>query len=210
VLFHQKPDVTPGPVEVPETSDEFNEPTLGLQWEWNHNPVNDHWSLTERPGYLRLKALPAPDLLNARNTLTQMLADPAVTITTLLDTRSLTDHQKAGLCLFDNNPSWIGMTKLDGQCHLTFFADKTETIGPVLTQDTVQLQVRIAPDQTAAYAYSLDGASFTPLGAPAKIVFSWWKGARPGLFSYNTDSAATSPGTADFDWWHYQPASPAR
>lgn len=28
---------------------------LDLEWQWNHNPDNTAWSVTERPGYLRLK-----------------------------------------------------------------------------------------------------------------------------------------------------------
>jgi beta-xylosidase len=204
VMSHVKPDVGPGPIEAPQTSDEFTGPSLGLQWEWNHNPVDDHWSLTERPGFLRLKALPASDLLHARNTLTQMLADPVVDITTLLDTKGMTDHQRAGLCLFSKDPSWIGVEKLEGRRHLVFYADKTDTIGPELTQNTIQLRASIAADQTATYAYSLDGVTFIPLGTPAEIAFSWWKGARPGLFSFNTDPAASGFGVADFDWWHYQ------
>ncbi|PAF19238.1 glycoside hydrolase, partial [Shouchella clausii] len=38
-------------------SDEFHSDTgtVGLVWQWNHNPDNEHWSLTERPGYLRLR-----------------------------------------------------------------------------------------------------------------------------------------------------------
>ena len=48
------------PLAQPATSDEFSEPQLGLQWMWNHNPVDSGWSLRERPGHLRLRALPAP------------------------------------------------------------------------------------------------------------------------------------------------------
>ena len=40
-------------------SDEFNrkkgEPALPLVWQWNHNPDNNLWSVSERNGYLRLK-----------------------------------------------------------------------------------------------------------------------------------------------------------
>ena len=34
-------------------------------------PVDASWPLSERPGFLRLRSLPAPDLFGARNTLTQ-------------------------------------------------------------------------------------------------------------------------------------------
>ena len=47
----------PSPAESFISSDEFDaeENTLKLQWQWNHNPDNNLWTLTERPGYLRLK-----------------------------------------------------------------------------------------------------------------------------------------------------------
>ncbi len=60
VVTAKKPDVGGShPVAIPATSDEFNSPSLGLQWQWNHNPDNSHWSLTEHPGWLRLKSAPA-------------------------------------------------------------------------------------------------------------------------------------------------------
>ena len=36
-------------------ADDFSSSKLGLHWQWNHNPVDNAWSLTERPGFLRLK-----------------------------------------------------------------------------------------------------------------------------------------------------------
>ncbi len=204
-LSFQKPDVTSDAIQIPDATDEFTGPNLGLQWEWNHNPVDDHWSLNERPGFLRLKALPAPDLLRARNTLTQLLADPEMEATALLDTEEMTDHQSAGLCLLCSDPSWIGVVKQDGHRKITLLEKGQVVNGPDLTQDTVQLRVHVAPDQTASYSYSQDGINFTSLGVPTPIMFSWWKGARPGLFTFNTDSSAIAGGIADFDWFHYKP-----
>ena len=44
------------PVVTPQTDDEFDETSLPPQWEWNYQPRADKWSLTERPGWLRLHA----------------------------------------------------------------------------------------------------------------------------------------------------------
>jgi len=45
-------------------SDEFGgrpgDPALPLVWQWNHNPDDRFWSLTHRPGYLRLTTGLAP------------------------------------------------------------------------------------------------------------------------------------------------------
>ena len=43
----------PGIVDSDEFERTKDERALPLVWQWNHNPDNEHWSLTERPGYLR-------------------------------------------------------------------------------------------------------------------------------------------------------------
>ena len=78
-----------------------------------------------------------------------------------------------------------------------------------MPENTIQLRARVL-GEVANYSYSLDGGrSFQPLGQPVKLAFSWWKGARPALFAYNTNPAPASPvngvsGYVDFDWAHYQ------
>ena len=64
------------PMLSPATSDDFEMPTLGLQWQWNHNPDDTRWSLTERPGWLRLKPTVADSFWLAHNTLTQKAQGP--------------------------------------------------------------------------------------------------------------------------------------
>ena len=54
-----EPDARPAQPTL-ATSDDFSSPQLGLQWQFNHNPDPRHYSLTERPGHLRLHALRAP------------------------------------------------------------------------------------------------------------------------------------------------------
>lgn len=196
----------------PQTSDEFQGGTLGPQWEWNHNPDNSHWSLKEHRGFLRLHALPAASLVSARNTLTQVLQGPAMQVTTRLVVTGMRDGQKAGLAVFGRQPSWIGVVQRQGRRTVTFAAAGQETAGqglqapgpcPRTQAAAVILRMQIA-DQAAHYAYSLDeGRTFCPLGSRARMIFSWWKGARPALFTFNTD--ATAPGgTADFDWIRFE------
>ena len=101
--------VTGGPILTPQSSDEFNGPALGPQWEWNYQPRADKWSLTERPGFLRLKAfkpLRPDDLMKAGNTLTQRCFRTSANVVTIrLDLRAMADGQKAGLCHFAGSHS---------------------------------------------------------------------------------------------------------
>ena len=53
------------------SSDEFDSDKMNIDWQWNHNPVNEAWSLTERLGFMRLKtSRVVPNLYLAPNTLT--------------------------------------------------------------------------------------------------------------------------------------------
>ena len=98
VSIYRKPDVdTEYKRCLPQTSDEFNSSELGLQWQWNHNPVNDKWSLTEKPGYLSLEALYADNILKARNTLTQKLMGNNGEITVEMNIENMAPGQIAGL-----------------------------------------------------------------------------------------------------------------
>ena len=81
-------------------SDEFDGAALKLEWQWNHNPDNENWSLAERPGWMRLKAGRVDGaLLRARNTLTQRTFGPACEGETCLDVSGLKEGDVAGLTL---------------------------------------------------------------------------------------------------------------
>lgn len=202
------------PAAHPQTSDEFTSGTLGPQWEWNHNPVAGPWSLIERPGFLRLRALPAADLVSARNTLTQLLQERDEQLTTRLVVGGMADHQIAGLALFGVQPSWIGVVQRHGRRYLEFAEAGKQTIGPPLDRAepaaehdppppasaSVTLRMQVA-DGRVRYSYSLDdGRTFRDLGTRADMRFSWWKAARPALFTFNTEAHAARGGIADFDW----------
>jgi beta-xylosidase len=203
VASHPVPVVVPASKQpVFQDSEEFQSPTLGLQWEWNHNPVDAAWSLTARPGFMRLRALPAGHLVTARNTLTQILQGPASTITTRIDLAAMSEGQRAGLAMFGTRPSWVGAVREQGVTRIVFSTEGNETAA-VETSGIVQLRVNVGADQLARFSYSLDdGAHFNDIGAPAALRFAWWKGARPALFTYirSPPGIATGSGHVDVDW----------
>jgi beta-xylosidase len=204
VLSHAMPDTGNPPTrERLQDSDEFASGKLGLQWSWNHNPLDGGWSLAARPGWLRLTAQPAQHLVTARNTLTQVLQGPATRITTRLDIRGLAEEQRAGLTLFGVRPSWIGVVRSGGRNRLTFASEGVETPGPVLSTGTVHLRAEVSEGQVVRYAYSRDGRRFVPLGEPTWAArFSWWKGSRPGLFTFTRGAAPGGP--VDVDWFRVE------
>ena len=87
---------------------------LPLAWQWNHNPDHDHWSVTQRPGFLRLTTGRVDaDFVSARNTLTQRTFGPECSGTVSLDVTHMKDGEIAGLAAFQKRYGFIGV-KMDG------------------------------------------------------------------------------------------------
>jgi beta-xylosidase len=100
------------------TSDEFNTSDLGLQWQWNHNPVDEAWSLTERKGHLTLHALPSESFKKARNTLTQKSMGYTGEFTIKLNVSALKDGDHAGLACMGKTNHQVGVKKEGGKLYV--------------------------------------------------------------------------------------------
>ena len=206
---------TPSIQKVLPTSDDFSGKELGMQWQWNHNPVAGGWSLTERPGWLRLKAVStAAELHQARGMLTQRIfADPdkASTGTIRLDVSKLKPGDRAGICIFQDPQAMIGVEKKDNKFQVFWrqdtlrvdnnFTPKETVAEGVEVNDIIYLRATIdyATSLTKFY-YSLDNKEWNALGGETKLSFNLnvFVGARYGLFCYATKAAG---GSADFDWF---------
>ncbi len=99
--------------------DDFNSGVLNPLWQWNHVEDDSKWSLTEKPGVLRLHSLPADDFYHARDTLCQRPPAPESIMTVELDTAGLQNGDNAGLGLLSTPYAWIGVVKTaDGKPRL--------------------------------------------------------------------------------------------
>ncbi|CAM5777930.1 glycoside hydrolase family 43 protein [Cellulomonas persica] len=194
------------------TADEnaWNGSSLGLAWQWNHHPDHRFWSLTERPGHLRLTTGSlASGIIDARNTLTQRTCGPASAAAISLDVSAMRNGDVAGLSAYQQKYGYVAvemvegarrlvMRRADAQGHVAF----TSTHVP-LTADTVLLRVdvdfRDAADR-ATFAYSLDGATWTPIGDDLAMEYSLdhFTGYRFAIFCYAT---AETGGHVDVDWF---------
>lgn len=113
---HIPPTMRPLVSNQPEASivcsDDFNNPSLGLHWQWNHNPVDNAWSLTERMGFLRLKtSRVVPNLYLAPNTLTQRMPGPASSGVVCFDVSHLKDGDCAGFAAFNDDSGVLTVKK---------------------------------------------------------------------------------------------------
>ncbi|GAY31274.1 non-reducing end alpha-L-arabinofuranosidase BoGH43B [Bacteroidaceae bacterium] len=203
---YRKPDVgRTYPTKAPATTDEFSKTRLGLQWQWNHNPDNAQWSLSERKGYMRLKALPAKDLTNARNTLTQRVQGPLSTGTVEMDVTGLKDGNVAGFGVFQNPYAYVAVRQEKGIRQLAVCHNgKTETVIGRLNQDKVWIRARVTDkDFTARLYYSLDGTDFHPAGEVLRMGLGYpWTANRFALFNFS-ETEEGAGGVADFNWFRF-------
>ena len=172
---------------LPQTDDDFNSPTLGLQWQWNHNPVDTHWSLKEREGWLTLKAMPADSLKLCRNMLTQKVVGYQSESTTLL---TASGNCYAGLFCSGNTFRGVGL------CEKGVFVEAHRKRKVVLKGQFAKLWVRVQNDCVAnrhQFSYSTDGIHFIKIGDAFPMRSGYWKGIRVGVFCYGKS------GNASFD-----------
>ena len=145
----------------------------------------------------------AEGLLDARNTLTQSMQSNSFEFTVRMDLTGMKAGACTGLAMFEKSASGLEITQSGSERRLSYFHLPNRTQGPSISQNILQLRVRVDGDG-ARYSYSLDdGRSFQSLGAATQIEPSWWKGPRPALFAYTTES--TSSGFVDLDWVHNRP-----
>ena len=180
---------------LPQTSDSFDEENgLGLQWQWNHNPVEGQWSLGLRKGFLSLKALPADKLKEAKGTLTQMTMGYEGVATALLDASQL-DDASAGLVCMGRDFRGIGL------CPEGIYTEVNGERTVVASKKTKRIHLRLTisvPDNRYQFQYSTDGKRFVSAGEPFQMREANWKGVRLGLFCYGNG------GIAHFDNFEYE------
>ncbi|GAB2744602.1 hypothetical protein GCM10027072_45690 [Streptomyces bullii] len=183
------------------TSDLFTDTRLGPQWEWNYQPRADHWSLTERPGYLRLKAFAPPvadNLTKVGNTLTQRVLRTAggATVTGRLELAGLADGQHAGLCHCPATYAGVGVRRSGTTTTIAHNAGGTLTYGPAITQNAVWLRTTWDVNGVSRFSYSLDGNVFSSFGGTYQLIWGGYRGDRVGLYTCNPNGT----GYVDVDW----------
>jgi hypothetical protein len=185
-----------------QRSDDFSGKNLQPVWQWNHVPVDGKWSLRERPGFLRLHALPALDLWHARNTLTQRAIGPRSTVTAILETTGLKPGDIAGLALFNRPYAWLGVERSGNGAVLRQLDELTGGNTRIPLRGS-RVWLRADCDfieSTAAFRYSTDGKTYTSIGQRFPMAYGLitFQGVRYSLFAHSTE-AGVEGGYADFD-----------
>jgi beta-xylosidase len=214
VLVYKKPaSGKVYPVAVPATSDEFNNNSIGLQWQWQANP-KPYWSFMSQDK-LRLFSYPLPDsgknYWNVPNLLMQKFPADEFTVTTKLSFRPRLEGERAGLIILGADYAYISVLKKADGNYISFTsarnADKTlqETVqdGEKISSEDIYFRVKVSKGAVCEFSYSADGKNFKPTGDKLVAKPGRWVGAKVGLFCTRTVKTNDS-GFADVDWFRVE------
>jgi beta-xylosidase len=202
------------PQDIPGivASDEFDriasDSALPLEWQWNHNPDSSYWSISERPGYLRLtNGRIDTSILDTKNTLTQRTFGQECSASIAMDIGNMKNGDFAGLAAFQKNYGYVGV-KMSGNTKSIVMVNAgdgspVEVASVPLYQERIHLKVYIDyRNQTdkAYFYYSLDDIEWQVIGNTLQMSYTLphFMGYRFALFNYATESAG---GFVDFDFF---------
>lgn len=190
--------------------DDFDSEQLALYWNFLRNPQAGSWSLSERPGWLRLygnaftlDAEDAPAFIGRRQ------EEMDCTVQTCLDFRPQHEGEEAGLTTYihDQHHYEIAVTLRQGQRQVFLrrrLGDLQVEVASVPIPDgLVTLAVHATP-QTYTFCYSINNepeqqlasAGIQHLSAEITGVFT---GMYLALYATGNGQPSTTP--ADFDWF---------
>ena len=188
---------------------------LGGEWIFLRGPAQDLWSLSERPGFLRLKGsklslldVGTPAFVGKRQAHLDLRAS------TLLDFTPRAKGQQAGLALRMNEDNHYQLLVAGtGKGRVLRLVTRVKGVSTVLREaplaaGKVELSVRASPERYV-FGYSIGGREVADFGsAPTAPLSSedagGFTGVVLGMVAHSADGAPMPP--ADFDWFDYRPA----
>lgn len=180
---------------------------LGLVWQWNHNPDNNNWSITQRPGYLRLKTGMTTNVLtSAKNTLTQRTYGPSSSGKICIDVTNMKNGDVAGLTALAYNYGYVGVKMNNGSKQIVMVnapnssPKQIEAVNINTNKVYLKIDCSFGNGDRANFYYSTDGNNWKKIGNTLNMVYdlNHFMGYRFGLFNYATQQTG---GYVDFDYF---------
>ncbi|MEJ5996309.1 glycoside hydrolase 43 family protein [Pedobacter sp. Du54] len=215
VFIHKKPTISKStPRVTPAESDEFNSENLGLQWQWQANPVATWSFLNPTKGILRLFSVKTPDsaknLWDVPNLLLQKFPSEKFMVTTKLTftPNPKLENEKSGLIVAGMSYANLAVKSKKDGLYLVYSvcknadqgkAEVEKTIGK-LNSSIIYLRVSVIEEAKCQFSYSVDGNTFITLTDIFQAEPGKWIGAKVGLFCVREQQTNDS-GYGDFDWF---------
>ena len=194
------------------SSDEFNSPAAGLQWQWHANPQPEWMFLSGSQGYMRLYCKLTegedPNLWEVPNLYLQKFPAEEFTATAKLDFQPRMDGDRCGLLVMGMDYASLVLEQINRDVHYYVQtrmdaasggeAMRTEHVK--LNPGDIYLRVGISKSALCTFSISTDGQNFTEAGEGFRAVPGRWIGAKLGLYALGNERT-NDTGWADFDWF---------
>ncbi len=221
VTTYRKPNVGKTyPIATPQESDEFNNRTLGLQWQWHANPYIYWYYPAGENGNLRLfstvqRGNDYGNMFDCPNLLLQKFPTEEFSVVTkaTFTPSSRAVGERGGLIvmgydyamlIFENTSNGVTLSAIE--CHE---ADKKNPESIIATEKldaptpTAWLRVDVRSGGKCTFFYSLNGKQFKSLGGEFTAKQGRWIGAKVGLFC-NRPEISGAGGWLDVDYFRVE------
>jgi alpha-N-arabinofuranosidase len=204
--------------------DHFDTQTLAAQWNFLRTPRDNFWSLSARPGYLRLLLRPEsltdlanPSFVGRRQQHMRFAARAA------LEFKPEQAHECAGLVLLQNNEFHFRFVITGGAATTVRLVRRATPepilrLGPIPTGTDVTLAERPIEGNRFYFKVEADGQAYSffiatepeawqPVaeGVDGRLLSTPYAGGFVGAYigMYASSNGQKSTNTADFDWFEY-------
>lgn len=209
VLHYRKPSVEKVSIPTtPQTSDEFDRPTLGLQWQWHSNHEGGWHSLSARQDRLRLypRFVLKGDFFKAGNLLLQKFPAREFAVETELELPlPLNDeHLHAGLVVMGMEYAALDVQRMDQGYKLRLLWT-SEPRGDYFLPEasTVRLRAEVREGGVCCFGILDETESFYQIGPAFHARPGKWIGAKIGLYCMTPEMLAIG-GHADFTYFRFK------
>ena len=184
--------------------DDFKKGKLHPEWEWNYYPRDEMWSLSEKKGWLRMRAVKPIEVNNLKkvpNILTQRVYRVSSNeVVVKIDLRGMSEGQMAGLCHYARTYAYIGILLADGKLHIVYNEDGKSRKSGIPATKTIWLRSVWGLNGVNRFSYSTDGRSYSDFGDPYQFTWGNYRGTKVGVFTFNE---SREEGYVDVDYFEY-------
>jgi alpha-N-arabinofuranosidase len=195
--------------------DDFEKTTLNLYWNFIRNPRNEDWSLTEKPGYLRLKGSgvnfsekKSPAFIGRRQSAFNIVASTKIVFT------PTAENEEAGLVVRANDKNHYDLlvTKREGKKVVMFRKYLKDKIAAVHYEEIPEGDIILcisATDKEYKLGIQEEGKAPKFIGTAStkdisNEVIGGFTGVFIGMYASGNGKANVNP--ANFDWFDFQEA----
>ena len=188
---------------IPQSSDEFDAPELGLQWQWHANNSDNWCQPGKRKGWLRLYPQLAVNEMLARqpNLLLQKFPARTFAVETLLEFAPQEIGEEAGLIVTGQSCASLGIEKTNSGNELVLQIEGEQKFSKPTTSNLVRLRVCVGDGGLCHFSFA-EARDFMEVPHSYQAQKGVWIGAKVGLYSVKR-AESMAAGHVDMDYFRF-------